>query len=605
MNNNIIIQSREKDALISYGNGDYETRLSTPIKIEQGDQLTIKNCFIDQSVANEDHLNIPFDLTLNISNYLYVRDWIDDPTVLRFEDTVTPGNGIYLNNDIYFLSYRADVNGNIQITSVSIVNTNTLSGDWGNFSFTMSYYPPGFYGDDTKKLSHTLDVPTVPGTDPEYVLTGVNINIAGPSTDNINPEFTGLPSGYLISDIGLNVVSPDVYLFPQVFNGSYLLKAGDYSPINLASTISGLLSNNFASRPAREGEIAKSQFLKIGGQILSGYADDKNAQGESLSKSDIFSRIDGAMVNQYVINNDFRFVNPNPPGKNYIFGANELSLEWDADLLRFKFTYIHQPFYDSKGNEAVRYIETSEKIGVAPGVPTFSPVNSTGGICFSDLNATYTDSSGKIQNYDFWENVLGFDLNTLLVKYKHLPTPGLFIPITPNTEPLIRTYTAYEMLNVQRGVNYTSNFLGLDSIIDKLNYDMVIPTLTTTYTTTSTFTYSIEGGRTYNETSPYGYFLLEVNAGFNNQFITENEIKHNIQAIISKYYSQASYTTGSEADSIVYTHLSDSPIYLNTIKIRVLNADGTLATDIGPDSTVFLKLVKNIANLKPFKEIKK
>ena len=43
MNNNIIIQAREKDALISYGNGDYETRFSTPIKIEQGDQLTLKN----------------------------------------------------------------------------------------------------------------------------------------------------------------------------------------------------------------------------------------------------------------------------------------------------------------------------------------------------------------------------------------------------------------------------------------------------------------------------------------------------------------------------------------------------------------------------------
>ena len=42
MSNNIIIQSREKDAIIKYNNGDYETRFSTPIKIEQGDQLTLK-----------------------------------------------------------------------------------------------------------------------------------------------------------------------------------------------------------------------------------------------------------------------------------------------------------------------------------------------------------------------------------------------------------------------------------------------------------------------------------------------------------------------------------------------------------------------------------
>jgi len=164
----------------------------------------------------------------------------------------------------------------------------------------------------------------------------------------------------------------------------------------------------------------------------------------------------------------------------------------------------------------------------------------------------------------------------------------------------------YEMFNVNRGISYTSNFLGLDSIIDKLNYDMVVPTLSNPYTTTSSFTYAIEGGRTYNETSPYAYFMLEINTGFaNNDFISENAIKHNIQAIISKYYSQVSYTTGSEADGIVYTHLSETPIYLNTIKIRVLNSDGTLATDIGPDNTVFLKLLKNMANLRPFKEIKK
>ena len=118
------------------------------------------------------------------------------------------------------------------------------------------------------------------------------------------------------------------------------------------------------------------------------------------------------------------------------------------------------------------------------------------------------------------------------------------MPLTATT-PILRTYTSYEMLNVQRGINYTSNFLGLDSIIDKLNYDMVVPTLTNPYTTTSSFTYAIEGQRTYNETSPYGYFLLQVEAGLINDFITESEIKHNIQAIISKYYSQASYTTGS------------------------------------------------------------
>jgi len=252
------------------------------------------------------------------------------------------------------------------------------------------------------------------------------------------------------------------------------------------------------------------------------------------------------------------------PVENYVFGANQVALEWDPELLRFKWTYIHQPFYDSKGNEAIKFIKSSLVFGGQGQIndgQTYTAVNATGGICFSDLSATYTDSDGKIQTYDFWEGVLGFDLKTLIPTFQHdMKQQFVYNPINSSDIPSARVLYKYTMSNVVRGNSFTSNFLGLDSVIDKLNYKMTIPKLAIDdFTTTSTFTYAIVGNRTYNETTNYGYFLLEVNAGFNNQFITENEMKHNIQAIISKYYSQASYTTGSEADSIVYTHLSDSP----------------------------------------------
>jgi len=183
MNNNIIIQAREKDALITYGNGNYETRFSTPIKIEQGDQLTIKNCFIDQSVANEDHLNIPYDLTLNISNYVYVRDWVDSEYVVRFKEINT--DPVYLKNDLYFLSYRANTtNDSIFLTTYTIRRVgNTKASTWGGFNFTLKFYPVGSYGDDSKILPRTISVPTLKvESDQDNATLPLNITIAGPTT---------------------------------------------------------------------------------------------------------------------------------------------------------------------------------------------------------------------------------------------------------------------------------------------------------------------------------------------------------------------------------------------------------------------------------------
>jgi len=303
MNNNIIIQARVKDALITYGNGDYETRFSTPIKIEQGDQLTIKNCFIDQSVANEDHLNIPFDLTLNISNYVYVRDWVDSPFVVRFKEINT--NPVYLNNDIYFLSYRANTtNDSIFLTNYVIRRVGeTKLKTWGGFNFTLKFYPVGSYGDDSKILTRTISVPTLNvESNQDKATLPLNITIAGPRTPE-NPLITGFPDSVVLDTIEEEIVaSGQTLLTPQTFTGSYTLLAGDYSPTNLASSISQLLVNNFAVYPQLNGNIVNSQFLKQSSQIPSNFFDDFDPQtGESLQRTQIFLKGDGTIMNQYVL----------------------------------------------------------------------------------------------------------------------------------------------------------------------------------------------------------------------------------------------------------------------------------------------------------------
>ena len=88
-----------------------------------------------------------------------------------------------------------------------------------------------------------------------------------------------------------------------------------------------------------------------------------------------------------------------------------------------------------------------------------------------------------------------------------------------------------------------------------------------------------------------GYFLLEVNGGFvNHMFDTENDHQFT-KAIISRYYSQDSYTSATTADSLVYVHKGPSTI-IQSFRIRVLNPDRRVPQGLGVGSAVFLELVK-------------
>jgi len=73
-------------------------------------------------------------------------------------------------------------------------------------------------------------------------------------------------------------------------------------------------------------------------------------------------------------------------------------------------------------------------------------------------------------------------------------------------------------------------------------------------------------------------------------FDTENDHQFT-KAIISRYYSQDSYTSATTADSLVYVHKGPSTI-IQSFRIRVLNPDRKVPQGLGVGSAVFLELVK-------------
>jgi len=142
----------------------------------------------------------------------------------------------------------------------------------------------------------------------------------------------------------------------------------------------------------------------------------------------------------------------------------------------------------------------------------------------------------------------------------------------------------------------TSGYSGLNAVVIKNGTDPfnIVPTsipASGIFSTSSDTQPIIGKASSLNAQDSFGYFLVEVKAGFGNDFYTPFNNQSSVRAIVSRYYSVNSYTSGTEADSIVYRHTGD-PMMLSSFKIRILDSLKNVASNIGEDNTVFIGIIK-------------
>ena len=63
-------------------------------------------------------------------------------------------------------------------------------------------------------------------------------------------------------------------------------------------------------------------------------------------------------------------------------------------------------------------------------------------------------------------------------------------------------------------------------------------------------------------------------------------------AIVSRYYELNSFTSGTEGDSLVYTHEGE-PITLSSFGVRIMTPQKVVADNLGANTAVFLEIVRN------------
>ena len=148
--------------------------------------------------------------------------------------------------------------------------------------------------------------------------------------------------------------------------------------------------------------------------------------------------------------------------------------------------------------------------------------------------------------------------------------------------------------SLQDGKNITGGFIGLDGVINKKTNFNQVPT--GAFDDTSTDQFKIVATTPTTQTQlDSGYFLIEINSNFNNEFTDETNTYKKISAIVSRYYSQGSYTSSDISASIPYIHRGQT-VSLNNFNVRILDKNKNLVDNSGDDNCVFIELIKNNNN---------
>tara|TARA_Y100001963_G_scaffold154080_1_gene242126 strand:+ start:432 stop:2540 length:2109 start_codon:yes stop_codon:yes gene_type:complete len=333
---------------------------------------------------------------------------------------------------------------------------------------------------------------------------------------------------------------------------------------------------------------------------------------------------------------------PNKP--NILCGTDSFSLEYDESLSKYKITKIHYSINDLNGNTSNQILDNPEpeKIYDAGGSSfTGTMLNRAGqasnqsalGVAFGGIIITALSAYDINGNFiNFWEDTLGFDtfqisthirqsftVNTIgtTTAVKHELTQIGSTNLGGEYQTLKETLTTF-IFQVQDGVNITtdqatisgihyadsfkvnattgriladSNHQGHQyfNVINPFNdgsTTIVYNQFINTTLTKQIFARDIFQSKNLN----FAYYLVEINALVDNDFISSEDIKRNIFSVINRYYQNGGYLSGTNS-GIQYMHEGQS-IMISDIQVRILQADGTIADNLKNDNTVFLELLR-------------
>ena len=624
---NIIIECREAEAQVNNNAGDWSTKIQEHVVVEEGDEITIRNVFIDTEATESEKIVIPFDIELKLSNYKYLIDWayLDyGPRNAEYKDTfITPLSNIFPNKklcidtaaeertDFNDFSYMDDnkqgrpgVGGLKQIstggpfimtTRHSVITTDLLqtvligskssNSDFGNCILEITYTDPN----NNVRTRHMM-IPLYPaGSGQQTLQPSILCKENTERTYNFfvsgNPKSPFTIKNTIFVSETVETQHAKATALPIVADDTITIPKGNYDPDDLTVILNREMNKNTPIQNTANSSYVDSPYLSI----VTSKANSNHVEFYPILDQGYPFTIDPSFNNDDATDN---FI-------NYYVGASKLEIAYIPSSKQFSWNYMHMPYYDGPSEATVYY-------NLLNGL---THITANGGIMWEGLQAK---NKATGEPFDFWSNIMGFELegvNNILVESQYVDDGAGIL------RPRIQNYA--------NGITVTSGFSGIDSAILKTpantdqesaalapffasplgiptassknsggNPTIISATVTNGLPSTVTKTDPIIGkSSSLNHQDSYGYFLLEVQAKFANEFIGKENNFNFIKSIISRFYSIDSYTSGTAQDSVVYIHKGE-PMLLDSFNIRVLEPDKQLATNIGNDNSVYIQVVK-------------
>jgi hypothetical protein len=568
-----ILELRQADSNLVITNGDYETLLSNDITLENGDVLVLKNAFIDTKQTG--NIVLDTDTTLTIQFTPYITDWLETEDKGYYYKKDNSPTTIDFANGFDFIPYYNIIDGPLEgYELVTSVNYETLMPGPHPDSIQTTYSYINIVN-QTIVFHTTIYANTLP---PEY---GTYKDVFSNIIAKIG-SFKLLTTEDTLNQLGLSYNSPAITVIPNVIQTSYnpyiftisiVIPAGNYSPTYLSLLISEKLSQNGSNNSIPfAGGLLQSPFIKSAyvydsGRPMPNGAKNPNGTPIIITEQAKFISTDASLV--------FNFLE----GKYYLIGSSQIALEFDSDSNKFVFEFLHMPMYDNVTgtNISVRYQYYANNPAEA-----ITATAKNGGIFLTGLLAT--DVNGN--TIDFWSNTLGFNIGSICIN----PHNGYVEDILGLTG-FVQTIGP-----ITHGINATTGFFGIDTIVYKnkssfWNQPILSSFDDKTLCSTINNTVAIEASFSIDDLlNKYSHYIIQTDITLSNNLIG-TETYHNINGIISKYYSDNNYTFGDESGAIQYQH-KGQPVFIKSIKVRILSSDKTIDPELGSDNTIFMQIIK-------------
>jgi hypothetical protein len=609
MSNNInqIIELQQTDNN-KVENGYFKTNMNYNITLYEGDELSLHSAFLDTVAIENSQIQIDEDTDVSMNFYLYNRLNRDTDIVLFPSDPLpqdkpngdlvflarpragqellerhigffltvdTDYKGVYYGQCIINFQYE-DSTGKLIKATVQTGRGYPQKKNVNNLDVDQNKYVGGFgmgASGNTRNATIAPDksdykfyffwilgFPIICRPNTLKIVSILNSDGTPTTGKNPNGSSATNETGFKLPFNG-NLSTPpqnefDPYIFPStggeviyepVMNTkTFTIPKGKYS----ADEISSVISDNcqLVANQQQFTKLVESPFL-----IESG---DQTASQDIMVKA-----LSDGTIEAYKYNS------------NQWIGASAISLKFNPNDNKMFWEFIHTPYYDDNGTIIVSFNASQD------GNTEFYG-SSNGGIVFNSLEPA-----------SFWQDKLGFD-TSLQIHPQHtsgtLDGDDVQVPV----------------FNVQASKQFTTAQVIADVGIQKNNNFFKVPTIGTggasageVASANSNLTSVIPSKTALFETSAdTGFYYLEINSNFKNDFYTETQNFNTISGIISNYYNINSYTSADSSAGIPYVH-TGNPITLSSFEVRILDQDKRLSDKLGDNNSVFLQLTRANRNL--------